>query len=279
MSNHTPNGVPRRAAILLAKASITGAAAREMEELAQRTRAAMADRFAVVVHAFSEQGSPSLREALNALAANDAANDRALDEITIVPLLLPMEPGYRTWITGAVQRWRRDAEALLASRQGKGSERPFRLPEVRLAAPANEQLAVDALVQGLLHQAAPAVEASAAAATAGSVIPPQKRRVLVCQGGPCNHAGAGWVWGHLRNEQKRLDLRNAGDGMMSARTSCLGPCNLAPVVQVFPEGTWYGGVDEAGIDRIIDAHLLRGEIVREIAYEPLPTKQTLRQLE
>lgn len=147
--------------------------------------------------------------------------------------------------------------------------------EWRELAAANEQLAVDALVQGLLHQAAPAVEAPVASATAGSVIPPQKRRVLVCQGGSCNHAGAGSIWGHLRSEQKRLDLRDAGYGMMSARTSCSGPCNLAPVVQVFPEGIWYGGVDEAGIDRIIDAHLLRGEI-REIAYEPLLTKQALR---
>ncbi len=63
---------------------------------------------------------------------------------------------------------------------------------------------------------------------------------------------------------------------MSARTSCLGPCNLAPVVQVFPEGTWYGGVDEAGIDRIIESHLQRGEVVAELAYPQIPGKQVLR---
>ena len=71
-------------------------------------------------------------------------------------------------------------------------------------------------------------------------------------------------------------LRNAGEGMMSARTSCLGPCNLGPVVQVFPEGTWYGGVDEAGVDRIIESHLLGGEVVADLAYAPLPGKQQLR---
>ncbi len=254
---------PRRVAILLTKASITGAAVREMEELAQRAQAAMAGRFAAVVHAFSEQGSPSLREALDALAAGDAAAGGVPDEIAIVPLLLPMEPGFRTWITGAVQRWMRDAPAL-------------RRPEVTLCMPPGDTLAADALVHGLLQSPAIPIGAPATASPAGSVIPPQKRRVLVCQGGPCNHAGAAMVWGHLRNEQKRLDLRQAGDGMMSARTSCLGPCHLAPVVQVFPEGTWYGGVDEAGIDRIIESHLLRGEPVAELAYPQVPGKQTLR---
>ena len=251
---NTPS--PRRAAILLAKASITGGSEREMAQLAQRTQAALAERFTTVVHAFSEQGSPSLRETLDLLTAEKA------DEITIVPLLLPMEPGFRSWITGAVQRWRRGAQGAL--------------PAVHLSTPPGDSLAVDALVQGLLRQTPVAVDAPAAALPAGSVIPPQLRRVLVCQGGPCNHAGAAQVWGHLRNEQKRLDLRNAGDGMMSARTSCLGPCNLGPVVQVFPEGTWYGGVDEAGVDRIIAAHLLGGEVVADLAYAPQPGKQQLR---
>lgn len=252
-----PASKPRRAAILLAKASITGAAQREMEQLAERTQAALAGQFAAVVHAFSEQGSPSLRDALDLLAADGA------DAITIAPLLLPMEPGFRSWITGAVQRWRRAAV---------DSPRP----EVRLCLPPDDSLAVDALVQGLLQQDATALPAGVAAPVAGSVIPAQLRRVLVCQGGPCNQAGAAQVWGHLRNEQKRLDLRHAGDGMMSARTSCLGPCNLGPVVQVFPEATWYGGVDQAGMDRIIAEHLLGGEVVADLAYAPLAHKQTLR---
>ena len=250
--------LPRRAAILLAKASITGASEREMQELAERTQAALGERFATVVHAFSEQGSPSLRQALDLLTAEQAG------DITIVPLLLPMEPGFRSWIAGAVQRWRQGAE----------SARP--LPAVHLSAPPGDSLAVDALVQGLLRQTPATIDAPAAALPAGSAVPPQLRRVLVCQGGPCNHAGAAQVWGHLRNEQKRLDLRNAGAGMMSARTSCLGPCNLGPVVQVFPEGTWYGGVDEAGVDRIIASHLLAGEVVADLAYAPLPGKQQLR---
>lgn len=246
----------RRAAILLAKASITGAASREMQQTASRVQ--LAGGYAQVLHAFSEQGRPSLREAL------DQLRDAGVDEVVIAPCLLPMEPGFKTWIAGAVQRWRR--EAAVDGRH---------VPVISLAMPDDSD--IDAWVQGMLgRSASPMAAGPGASAAAGSVIPPQKRRVLVCQGGPCNNAGAGTVWGHLRDEQKRLDLRTTGDGMMSARTSCLGPCHLGPVVQVFPEATWYGGVDEAGIDRIIASHLLKGEVVEALAYPPVPGKQTLR---
>lgn len=251
-----PSTPTRRAAILLAKGAITGAATREMEALAHRALAH--GGFDSVVHAFSEQGSPSLREVLGRLG--DAGG---FDDILIVPCLLPMEPGFRTWISGAVQRW-----------QGGVVARGGVVPRVSIAGSAGESLAMDAMLQSWLEGPATAVPTgSAPLATAGSVIPPQKRRVLVCQGGPCNQAGSALVWGHLRNEQKRLELRTTGDGMMSARTSCLGPCKLAPVVQVFPEGTWYGGIDEAGVDRIIAEHLLAGRVVTQLAYAATAEKQ------
>jgi (2Fe-2S) ferredoxin len=67
-----------------------------------------------------------------------------------------------------------------------------------------------------------------------------------------------------------------GDGTMSAKSTCLGPCNLAPVLQVFPEGTYYGGVTEAAVDRIVTEHLLGGAVVDDFAYHPTGRKQVLR---
>lgn len=251
---------PHRVAILLAKASITGAASREMEELTHQ--ALTNTRFDKVVYAFSEQGSPSLRAVLDGLS--DSGD---VQEILIVPCMVPMEPGFKTWITAAVQRWQRELVA-----RGGGA-----VPSVAIAHAPSQSDAMAGFLQALLDGPASAIPpGQGAVAAAGSLIPPQKRRVLVCQGGPCNHAGAALVWGHLRNEQKRLDLRTTGDGTMSARTSCLGPCNLAPVVQVFPEGTWYGGVDEKGVDRIISEHLLQGRPVPGLAYAVVPEKQVLR---
>lgn len=251
------NGASRRATVLLAKSSITGAATREMEDLAGRLQAM--EGVGHVAFAFSEQGTPSLRETLTALA------DAAFDEVFILPLLLPMEPGFRVWIDRAVHRW-----------QAENPQRPW--PRVQVGEPPAALAGMDALLRDMAASAAsdPVPTPISALHTVGSLIPAQKYRVLVCQGGPCNNAGAALVWGHLRNEQKRLNLRTNGEGTMSARTSCLGPCNLAPVVQVFPEGTYYGGVDEAGVDRIVSEHLLGGRVVGALAYAPMAVKQPLR---
>jgi (2Fe-2S) ferredoxin len=45
---------------------------------------------------------------------------------------------------------------------------------------------------------------------------------------------------------------------------------------VFPEGTYYGGVTEDAIDRIIGDHLLGGRITEDFAYHPTGRKQRLR---
>ena len=57
------------------------------------------------------------------------------------------------------------------------------------------------------------------------------------------------------------------------KAGCLGPCALAPV---YPEGTVYGGVDEAGIDWIVAEHLIGGRVVESLAYAPSRTRQRLR---
>lgn len=89
-------------------------------------------------------------------------------------------------------------------------------------------------------------------------------------------AGAKLVWGHLRNIQRARNLRAEGPGVMTCKTICLGPCALGPVLQVWPDATWCGGVDEAGIERIVDEHLLGGRPVAGLAYTPQPGKQWLR---
>lgn len=245
---------PRKAALLLAKSSITGASEREMQALVERLQAGGAVEKAV--YAFSEQGVPTLREVLTGLG------DAGFEAVSILPWTLPMEPGFKLWIDRSTERWRIEDPSR-------------RWPAVTVTPPPSSTPAMESMMTQMLA-AEPLRATPPAPAATGSIVPPQKRRVLVCQGGPCNNAGAPVVWGHLRNEQKRLNLRTEGEGVMTAKATCLGPCNLAPVLQVFPEGTYYGGVDEAGVDRIIHEHLLGGKVVAELAYEPLPEKQHLR---
>ena len=245
----------RPTVLLIAKSAFAAAPHAEMARISDLV--AERQSGSIMRYAFTEQGTPSLKEALLDIVASGSPR------LTIVPLLLPMEPSFLTWLKKAVRRWR--------SESGK----PW--PDIAITDHVAASAMMADLVTGLVETASPFEPGgSPAAMTEGSLVPAQKRRVLVCQGGPCNAAGAVTVWCHLRNQQERLKLRTAGDGTMTAKSTCLGPCSLAPVMQVFPEGTYYGGIDEAATDRIIEEHLLGGNVVEDFAYHPTGRKQRLR---
>lgn len=244
----------KRNVVLLAKSAIAAQPLSEMARLAQM----MVDCGDTVSYAFSDQGEPTLRSALESARRNGA------DEVLILPLVLPMEPSFRAWMAQSVQRWR------------KTSDGPW--PTIRIGRGPVEAAAIKPLLEQLLESArnASAVPNKEKKKPQGSVVPIHERRILICQGGPCNDGGGAALWAHMHAESKRLDLKNVAGGTLCARAGCLGTCNLAPVVQVYPEGTFYGGVDEAGLDRIIAEHILGGRVVEDLAYPATGTKQRLR---
>jgi (2Fe-2S) ferredoxin len=244
---------PRDAVVLLARSATAAPPLKEMERF--RRLAEERDGRPVVL-AFTEQGRPSLKDALSGLV------DAGFDSVLILAMIVPFEQSFVASLTRSLRRWQ------------AGDER--RWPTVRLVPLLGGDEAAAEAIGAALQNEPLAIDPGAAKAAEGSLVPAQKRRVLVCMGGPCNAAGAETLWGHLRNEQDRLKLRTHGDGTMSAKSSCLGPCNLAPVFQVWPEGTYYGGVDEAAVDRIIAEHLMEGRPVEDLAYTATGTKQTLR---
>ena len=245
-----------QAVLLVAKSAFAAAPHAEMQRIA--TMAAMLPGVAAAMACYSEQGQPSLRDALLSLRGGP------YDAILVVPLVLPLEPSFLNWITRSLKRWQ--------------SEHPGRWPPVRISRDIAQSLHFEPLLGALINGAAaePAVPPDDHVKLEGSLVPAQKRRVLVCEGGACNAAGAHAIWGHLRNLQESRKLRMTGEGTMTAKATCLGPCNLAPVLQVYPEGTYYGGVTETAVDRIVEEHLLGGSVVHDFAYEPTGRKQRLR---
>lgn len=244
----------KRSVVLLAKSAIAALPISEMAKLAQILSA----RCDHVTYAFADQGEPTLRMAL------EAAHREKFDEVLIVPLVVPMEPSFKAWMVRSVQRWR------------KLSTAPW--PTIRIGKGPMETEAMTLMVNQLLtlaEDAAPVLDKEKKKPQ-GSVVPIHRNRVLICQGAPCNDGGAATLWAHLYSKGLQLDLKNTGEGTLCARASCLGTCNLAPVVQVYPDGTFYGGVDEQILDRIIHEHVIGGRIVEEFAYPGTGTKQRLR---
>jgi (2Fe-2S) ferredoxin len=85
-----------------------------------------------------------------------------------------------------------------------------------------------------------------------------EKHIFVCasfrlQGTPqgvCQKKGSANLLGFLENEISDRGL----DGVSVTSTGCLKVCERGPVMVVYPENTWYGGVDsEEAVDAILDA--------------------------
>jgi (2Fe-2S) ferredoxin len=92
-----------------------------------------------------------------------------------------------------------------------------------------------------------------------------EKHVAVCTNQTCAADGAPAVLERLRQATRD----SAACDARVTRTSCLGRCGDGPIVAVYPDGVWYGGVAEDDADRIVSSHLDRDRIVSELVDQTL----------
>lgn len=85
-----------------------------------------------------------------------------------------------------------------------------------------------------------------------------RSHVLVCGGTPCVLGGCKAVRDALIAEIERFGLQ---DEIRVVETGCLGPCDMGPIIVVYPEGITYGQVKVADVPLIVEEHLFKGRPV------------------
>lgn len=96
-----------------------------------------------------------------------------------------------------------------------------------------------------------------------------KRHIFICsssrpagqQKGVCHTKGGVDI---MMGFMEEIEERELGGEVFISNTGCLGFCDKGPVVIVYPDNVWYGGVTVDDVEEIMDEHIEGGNPVKRL---------------
>ena len=92
---------------------------------------------------------------------------------------------------------------------------------------------------------------------------PAEYHIMVCAGTGCVAANSFDI---IDEFNKHLAAHGLTDKAKVVLTGCFGLCAIGPIVVVYPEGSFYSEVKPECIGRIVEEHILNGNVVKDLLY-------------